>query len=205
MLGKILLTGGHGLLGTELQKYFTCEAPDSKKLDITDVNTMVKYDPDIVIHAAAYTDVTKAETDKERCFNVNVRGTYNLTQIFPKAYFVYISSEYAKNPVNFYSQTKQWGEEMVIRYCANHLIIRTLFKASPFPYKYAFFDQWSQGDSVDIIAPMIVKEILRGSVGLHNIGTGRKTMFELARRTVPDIKAISVDDIKDVRLPKDYL
>ncbi len=51
---------------------------------------------------------------------------------------------------------------------------------------------------------MIAKEILKGTTGLKYIGTGRKTMFELARRTKPDIKGISVDDIKGVKLPYDY-
>jgi hypothetical protein len=52
---------------------------------------------------------------------------------------------------------------------------------------------------------MIVKEILNNRSGTIDVGTGRKTIFELARRTRPDIKGILVNDIKGVRLPKDYL
>ena len=86
----------------------------------------------------------------------------------------------------------------------NHLIIRTSFNVSPFPHEYAFVDQYTQGDYLDIIAPMILKEVIKGTTGLVYVGTGRKTMFELARRTIPDIKGISVDDIKSVKLPHDY-
>ena len=203
---KILLTGGSGRLGTELMKYFKgydIVAPSSTNLDITDIVTFPSFKPNVIIHCAAYTDVAKAETDKVKCFNVNVHGTENLVTMFPDAYFVYISSEYAVKPVNFYSLTKQMAEAVVTNNTPNHLIIRTLFKENPYPYEYAFFDQFTNGDYVDIIAPMISGLIINRIIGVHNVGTGRKSLFELARRTKPDIKAISVDDIKDVRLPKE--
>lgn len=203
MLDKILLTGGTGLLGTEIQKYLICDAPSHEMMDITDANSMITYDPDIVIHCAAYTDVTKAEKEKEKCFKINVEGTYNLATMFKDKYFVYISSEYAVNPVNYYSWTKKWGEEIVMKNCPNHLIVRTLFKANPFPYPFAFFDQYTNGDYVDVIAPMIAKEVMQKTRGTYPFGTGKKSMFQLARRTRPDIAAISVDDIKDVVLPKE--
>ena len=203
MLDKILLTGGSGLLGRELQKYLPCEAPSHKDLDITKPETITKYNPDIVVHCAGYTDVARAEEEKRECFGINVTGTYNMANLFRGQYFVYISSEYAVRPVNYYSYTKQWGEQIVRTYCPNHLIIRTLFKKNPYPYEYAFFDQYSGGDYVDIIAPIIAKCILGNEKGTIFVGTGRKSMFQLARRTVPDIKAISVHDIKNVRLPED--
>jgi len=202
MGSRTFLTGGGGLLGTELQKYLACYAPTSKEFDILFPGAIDR-EYDVVIHAAAYTDVTKAETDRKACFNLNVEGTANMLKLFPDAYFVHISTEYANNPVNFYSYTKLWGEDLVKKH-PNHLIIRTLFKANPFPYEYAFIDQYTQGDYVDVIAPMIAKEIRRESTGTITLGTGRKNMFQLARRTRPDIKGIMVDDIKDVKLPKDY-
>lgn len=203
MLDKILLTGGSGLLGCELQKYLSFEAPSHEDLDITKPETITKYNPDIVIHCAGYTNVAKAEEEKEKCFRINTTGTYNMANLFRDKYFVYISSEYAVHPVNYYSYTKKWGEEMVRTYCPNHLIIRTLFKKNPYPYEYAFFDQYSGGDYVDIIAPMIAKCILNNQKDTWHVHTGRKSMFELARRTRPDIKAISVHDIRDVILPED--
>ena len=116
---------------------------------------------------------------------------------------MFISSEYAVNPVNWYSYTKQLAENIIKANCKDYLIIRTLFKANPFPYEYAFFDQETYGDYVDVIAPMVATAILCHEKGIIQIGTGKKTIFELARRTRPEIKAISVDDIKDVKLPKE--
>lgn len=195
----ILLTGGSGLLGKELKKYIDCIAPDSNKLDITKYISP-KTDVDTIIHAAAYTDVVRAETHQDECFRVNVTGTYNLLKAYPSAKIVYISSEYVTNPVNFYAKTKLWAEELVLQRNI-HLIIRTSFVPRPFPHKFAFADQYTEGDYVDVIAPLIAKQIIKGSVGTINVGTGRKTMFELARQTVPHILGNSVDDV-EVKLPK---
>lgn len=201
----LLITGGQGLLGKEIQRYIMGTAPTHQEMDINDYTALEKYkDASMVIHCAAYTNVAKAEIDKEECFKTNVIGTMRLCNVFRNAYFIYISSEYVKNPVNFYSQTKMWAEWQVQK-LPKHLIIRTLFKPNPFPYEYAFVDQYTQGDYVDKIAPMIVAEVMAGRKGIVEIGTGRKTMFELARQTRPNIKGISVDDVKDVKLPKDYL
>lgn len=215
MGSNILLTGGSGLLGQELKKYVPFEywSPSHEEFDITDITSFYQINPnlikniDTIIHCAAYTDVEKAEVEKEKCFKVNYVGILNLIKIFRIKKFIYISSEYVRNPVNFYSYTKLWGEELIRNFLElkQYLIIRTLFKPKPYPYKYAFFDQYTTGDYVDIIAPMIVNEIIKNNYGIIDIGTGRKTLFELARQTKPDIKAISVNDITNVKLPNDYL
>lgn len=199
----ILLTGGSGLLGTELQKYLQCVAPSRHDFDIRGIQDPVG-DYDTIIHAAAYTDVVGAERDKEECFNINVTGTKNMVKAYPNAKFVFISSEYAHKPLNYYSWTKKWAEGIVTRLHPNYLILRTSFVPRPFPHKHAFADQYTQGDYVDIIAPMIAAAVLHERKGTKYIGTGRKTMFELARKSVPDILGNSVKDIKEVRLRTDY-
>ncbi len=208
----ILLTGGSGLLGTELQKYIKCYAPSHKKLNINSrlscarLALVKKFK--LIIHGAAYTNVEKAEIEKEKCFKTNVEGTMNLLVVFPNTPFVYISSEYAYKPVNFYAETKRAGEMAVEAYAKHHLIIRTLFKPKPFPYEKAFYNQYTQGDYVDVIAPLIVKEIKKWDKKTSKtvyVGTGRKTILELAERTKPTIPACSVDEVKNVRLPKDYI
>ena len=99
----ILMTGAKGLLGTELLKYFDKNdviATDKDDYDI--LNIEKKFDDvDIIVHCAAYTDVEKAENDKVNCFKTNVIGTKNLLEMYPYVKFIYISSEYAYNPVNF--------------------------------------------------------------------------------------------------------
>lgn len=203
---KILLTGGSGLLGKELQKYIKCYAPSHKEMDITKTKTL-KGEYDLIIHCAAYTDVLKAEVEPNKCLETNVTGTLNLIQAFPDTPFVYISTEYAINPINFYSRTKRLGEEIVSFY-DNYLIIRTVFKPKPFPWDKAFVDQYTEGDYVDVIAPLIAREIGewdRITSTVSHVGTGRKTMLELAKRTKPNVQPISVNDIKNVKLPTDYL
>ena len=213
---KILLTGGSGLLGKELQKYIKCDAPSSAELDITNPKTFDKFvrrEYELIIHCAAYTDVPKAEIEPSKCLEVNANGTLNISRSFEDTPLVYISSEYAKKPTNFYGMTKGIAEKLIHLDRGSYegmgyLIIRTLFKPNPFPWKKAFTDQYTQGDYVDIIAPLIAKKIKNWNkvqCGIVYVGTGRKTMFDLAKRTRPDVKPISVEDIKEVTIPKDYL
>lgn len=203
-MDKPLLTGGSGLLGQELQKYLNCYAPTHEEMDITWPIEHKNYS--LIIHSAAYTDVPKAEVEKKKCYDINVLGTLNLVRAFPNTPLVFISTEYTLNPVNFYSLTKKWAEDYIKQYHKNYLIIRTLFKPSPFPFEGAFRDQHTQGDFVDVIAPLIVTAIMAWdgiSKEIH-LGTGRKTIYDLAKRT-RNVYSISVDEIKDVKLPKDYL
>lgn len=202
---SVLLTGGSGRLGTELRKiskiFF---APPHGMFDITKMNDAPAA-VDMVVHAAGFTDVVGAETNKLACFDLNVRGTLNLLNAYPKTPFVFISSEYAHKPVNFYSLTKSLAEQLVMDH-PNYLIIRTLFKPRPFPYPKAFIDQFTLGDYVDTIAERIMKEINAwdGKSKTVYVGTGRKTIFDLAKQTRPDVEPISVHDIKGAKLPQDY-
>lgn len=197
----ILLTGGSGLLGQYLK--FESDRPSHKELDITKPITPRDYE--LVVHAAAYTDVQKAETDKTRCFEANVYGTLNLLSAYPTTPFVLISSEYAQNPLNFYSLTKHMAEELVMAF-PNYLIIRTLFKPTPWPYPKAFIDQWTQGDSVDVIAPLIDREIMnwnRKGKKIVYVGTGRKRIYDIAVKTKPGVLSNSIKEMQ-VPIPFDY-
>lgn len=200
-----LITGASGLLGQNLK--LKADRPSHDKLDITQIITPGKYDK--IINCAAYTNVSQAEIDKWDCFNVNVNGVLNLLEAYPTTPFVQISTEYAYNPVNFYSLTKKMAEDLCL-YRGNCLIIRTLFKAFPYPYEYAFTDQFTEGDTVDKIAPLIEAEINNWNGGgkkIVYVGTGRKTLFELAKATNPNVKGNTTDEwskITGVRYPKDY-
>lgn len=202
---KTLLTGGSGLLGTELQKYIKCDAPSSMEFNIT--QPFKKKDYEMIIHAAAYTDVAKAEVERFLCYYTNVFGTFALLKSYYDIPFIYISSEYAHNPVNYYSETKLAGEVVVKAIAKNYLIIRTLFKPVPFPYKKAFSDQYTQGDEVTVIAPLIVEAINNWDEKTSEIiyvGTGRKTIYDIAKKSKPKVKKCSIKDVNDVILPSDY-
>jgi dTDP-4-dehydrorhamnose reductase len=203
MWKSILVTGGDGRLGQELRKHLKAFYPRKEELDIT--RPFKVPNCDLVVHMASYTDVDKAETEPLVCFRTNVLGTYRLLEVLGNKQFVFISTEHAQSP-GVYFQSKLMGEMLVKTLAKNHLIIRTLFKPNPWPWEYAFKDQMTQGDYVDVIAPLIAREIKRwnGKSKQVFVGTGRKTMFELAKRTKPDVKPNSVKDMK-LKRPHDYL
>ena len=212
---RLLLTGGAGLLGKYLKPAlrkmgWEVYAPSHRDLDVTKKIRKVRVD--LVIHAAAYTNVALTQHMRLKAYRVNVEGTENLACAYWNTPFVYISTEYARRAVNFYGETKAYGELMVALTCSRYLIIRTLFKPTPYPWDVAFTNQYTQGDYVDVIAPLIAEKVREwynkgAQSGLTYVGTGRKTMYELARRTRPDVKGNFVEDIereKGVKIPKDY-
>ncbi len=204
---KILLTGASGLLGKHLT--IDAERPTHEQFNIVQGGSWkrISGEYELIVHCAGYTNVAKAETDKSECFDVNVKGTLNLLEAYPHTPFVYISSEYAHNPVNFYGLTKFLAEEIVKTY-PNYLIIRTLFKPFPWPFDKAFTDQYTQGGYINHVAPLIEKAIIDWDRKTNQLiyvgdGRGRKTMYKLASKT-KKVLPNSVDDIKNVKLPKDY-
>ena len=186
---RILLTGGSGLLGTELGKSgASLVSPSRDKLDITDAEGVARYvaklAPDIILHAAAVTNNRDIEADPSDALDVNVVGTVNLVQacLGTRIRLVYVSTDYVYRgdrgnyresddvfPGNLYAWTKLAGEAAV-RAVPNHLIIRTSFGANQFDYPAAFTDKWSCKEYVDVIAPEILAAALSPLTGLVNVG-----------------------------------
>ena len=205
----VLLTGGSGRLGSELRALLPdVAAPSSQELDLTDPESitaaLTEYRPSIVVHAAAYTDVRGAETDRARCWAVNVGGTRNLVRALGSTPLVHISTDYVfygdrggygeDDPVgpvrNYYALSKLAAEE-VARLAERHLVIRTSFRPREWPYPTAFEDVYTSQDYVDVIAP----DIALAARNLHNIpfstlhiATERKSVYELAKQRRPDVE-----------------
>lgn len=84
---KILITGARGQLGAELCRQLGDFAVgvDLPEFDLTDPESvdrrMCEVHPEIVINAAAYTQVDRAEEEPHRCHAVNVTGAENLTEV----------------------------------------------------------------------------------------------------------------------------
>ncbi|MBI2842978.1 MAG: sugar nucleotide-binding protein [Armatimonadetes bacterium] len=226
----ILLTGGHGLLGPELRKLRDYFAPEEHEMDITDLPKVMEVvkasKPDVIFHAAAYTNVAAAEDNWKRCYEVNALGARNMVEAASEcgAIFIYMSTDYVfdgdqepggtgykpddlPHPINWYSTTKLIGEVYTQGH-PDHYIIRTSFKKSPWEHPKAVADMWTTGDYVDVVAPLIERAIGRIIDGLPlpgriiHLGTPRKSILELARRRSPDIEAITRADVS-VRLPVD--
>ena len=108
---RILLTGGSGVLGTELRRLLPeMDAPPRSELDLLDAAGVAErvraYRPDVIVHAAAYTDVLAAESDRSKCWNVNVAGTRAVVAAAREtgARLVHISTDYV-----FYGDTDGTG------------------------------------------------------------------------------------------------
>src|SRR5919202_137896 len=226
---RTLLTGGSGLLGTELRTELPALgvevfAPARAELDVTRPETiseaLERYEPDIVVHAAAYTDVAGAETEREACWSSNVEGTRNVVLALAGsgAKLVHVSTDYVfwgdaggyaeedtPGPVrNYYALSKLAAEE-VARTRPGTLVIRTSFRPREWPYPVAFEDVYTSQDYVDVIAPEValaVRYAYSIPYPVLHIATERKSVYELARRRSPDVQPGSRRDSK-VSLPED--
>lgn len=215
---RYFLIGGSGKLGTELQKHLACWAPDSDIFDITDTCdwediTINEYDS--VILCAAYTNVPGSEIHRKEAVETNICGPKNIANIFENKRIVYISTDYVyagydgdyketdkPEPFNFYGFTKLAGEAYMSP--TKDLIIRTSFKPlGEWPFPSAFIDLYTSADYVDVIAKEIAFVISTGITGIINVGTERKSIYDLASRRTPSVRKMSKDEITRVNLPDD--
>ena len=222
----VLITGGTGSLGIELQKIFLENiSPTHKELDITNKGQVKKIFQqnkiDTIIHTAAITKIRKCEDDKQLAWDVNVEGTKNLIDeiIHSKLNinFVYVSTAcvfdghsgmYTEKsipyPENFYSLTKLLGEFEVNR-LPNTTIIRTNFvPRKPWPYEKAFTDRFGTYLFADQVAngiQDIIKEKITGIV--HIVGDKKISIFELAKMTTPQIEPMTIKDYSGPPLTMD--
>ncbi len=194
----ILLTGGGGQLGQELQKLRPYLAPRRGELELTDPDQVQRYlgthAPELVVHAAAYTDTLKPELDPAeaiKCYASNALGTRNLVK-FATCPIIYISTESAVHPYNFYILTKIAGENEVAKHKYGYRILRTSFRCDPFEYAKACTDMYTLADTVEKIAPLIDSTV---GTSMDNaityVGTGVRTVYALACQTRPDVEPVS--------------
>lgn len=146
---KVLVTGVKGQLGYDVVKRLEksgieCRGVDIQDFDLTNEEEtkkyLLSYQPDAVIHCAAYTAVDKAEDEREKCYKINVTGTRYLAESCRAlgSKMVYISTDYVfdgqgtepfevtdtPNPINYYGQVKYEGELEVKKAVDKFFIIR---------------------------------------------------------------------------------
>lgn len=207
-----MITGGTGLLGKELRKLIpSAITPARKELDIIK-EQIAPLGIELIIHCAAYTDVARAEIEKQLCYDTNVLGTRKLAATGVP--MLYISTEYVFNgekgmykeddypdPLNFYALTKLLGEMESRK--TKSVVLRTCFKPRPFEHAAACVDQFTSGDYVDVIAKEIAlaAKNWKAMPPTIHIGTERKAVFDLAKKT-RDVIPITVETI-GIKLPRD--
>ncbi|MNP06631.1 dTDP-4-dehydrorhamnose reductase [compost metagenome] len=147
---RALVTGSAGQLGTDVVTLLQNSghdvlACDRDEMDITDLaqchQVISQYQPDVVIHCAAYTAVDAAETDIDGAYTVNAVGTRNITVAAEQSgsKLIYISTDYVfdgtsvepyheydnSNPQSIYGKSKRAGEVLVQSLSSRYFIVRT--------------------------------------------------------------------------------
>ncbi|MBE7637997.1 dTDP-4-dehydrorhamnose reductase [Sneathiella sp. P13V-1] len=147
---KILVTGANGQVGQALATLIQEEGLDAylasrEQLDITDyksVSECVKsVIPDVIINAAAYTAVDRAEEEIELAYAINRDGSENLAKIADEmdCPLLHISTDFvfdggkagayletdATGPLSIYGKSKLEGEQRISASHAKHIILRT--------------------------------------------------------------------------------
>jgi dTDP-4-dehydrorhamnose reductase len=155
---KLLITGASGLYGSKLAQIATTRSYEvysgynrdqpaygaSIQFDISDKNRVVdvfkKVEPDVLVHAAALTDVDNCERNKDLAWKINVEGTQNVVEAIKgnNVFLVYISTDYvfngktglykesdAPDPINYYGFTKLKAEKIVENVADEYCVART--------------------------------------------------------------------------------
>jgi len=223
---KSLITGGSGILGTELKKFFPDSLfPSRSELDITNHEAVFDYfsknEFDSIIHAAAMTSVRQCESEKKLSWDTNVVGTKNLvdatTEFRPNSKFIYLSTACVfdghdgmykessiPSPENFYALTKLIGEQQ-IKNLKNYLIIRTNFVGKQkWMYDKAFTDRFGTYLFAENVASGI-KEIFDTNIEgtIHIVGDKKLSMYDLAKITTASIQPMTIDEYQGPPLTMD--
>ena len=153
----IYVFGANGQLGLSLKKVQQKEIKvsylSSKDLDITSTESLTSFfnkanSGDFIINCAAYTAVDKAESEKERAFEVNA-GSLKIISALCKSHgvnLIHISTDYIfdgttnssldeeamTNPINIYGESKLSGENNIKESGCSYSIFRTSWVFSEF-------------------------------------------------------------------------
>lgn len=178
----ILVTGSNGQLGYDVirrlkNRKIDCIGTVRSDFDLTDYKDVEKYilkiKPECIIHCAAYTNVNKAEDEKELCYKVNVDGTENISKVCRKlnAKMIYISTDYVfdgtkdgeyevddkPNPLSVYGKSKYEGELKVKENLDKYFIVRTswVFGSHGNNFVKTMFNLGKEKENINVVCDQI--------------------------------------------------
>ncbi len=180
---KILITGASGQLGSELKDAFGGDSNhelfflDRKQLPLDQTmliqDVLGMYQPDLIIHAGAYTAVDKAESEPVVADQVNHLASEEIAQYcrLHDIKLIAISTDYvfdgtsasplkedaAVAPINVYGETKLAGELAIQKWAPHYIIIRTSWVYSTYGGNFVktMMRLMSEREEISVIADQI--------------------------------------------------
>ncbi|MEQ8160723.1 MAG: dTDP-4-dehydrorhamnose reductase [Smithellaceae bacterium] len=178
---KILLLGHKGMLGSDLllrlRRKHEVIGLDKEEIDITSLpaceEAVQENEPDIVINAAAYTNVDGCENAQRECFAVNAEAVMNIAGSCRKKNIriVHFSTDYvfdgsgsepykeddSCNPLNVYGTSKLAGENYLRELSDNYILIRTawLYGKNGKNFVRTILDKAATTDKLEVVDDQI--------------------------------------------------
>lgn len=180
-MNRVLIIGGHGQLGFELQRstprnldVVTVSRPEIDISDIDSIERIVKqHQPGVIINAAAYTAVDKAESEEQQAWLVNHKGAENLAAVAARSNsrLIHVSTDFvfegrnctplqpdaAALPQSVYGKSKLAGEREVLQQAENALVVRTSWLYSSHGHNFAktMLRMMDERDSLGIVVDQV--------------------------------------------------
>jgi dTDP-4-dehydrorhamnose reductase len=225
---KILILGAHGMLGSDLQKNFPGAELRGHELDITDgarVASLIReLVPELVINAAAYTDVDGCEDNRDLAFAVNGESLAPLAQACHDSgsCLIHFSTDYVfdgmkpgyneddePGPINVYGESKLLGEVNIRNHMKDYRIIRTswLFGKNGRNFVETMIRLSGEMDQVRVVSDQVGKptytvdlakktwEIFGREPGIYHVtNEGSCSWYEFARAIIPNVIPCSTSE-----------
>lgn len=214
---RILVCGSNGLLGQKLAWLFDGETDyeilhtshhrafaqndilvDYTMLDISnrsDVKSLVAgYRPDVIINAAAMTNVDNCEKERELAWKINVTGVENLVEVSRRinAKLVHISTDYVfdgktgnyseedrVHPINYYGKTKLAGENAVIAGGIEYAILRTVLVYGAGVNVKNNFALWVVNNLLDEVPIRCADDQISSPTNVFDLATAVKSVIDV--------------------------